>query len=69
MDVVLDNTGGKFGPFARQLFIGEFRLSENRVFLEKVGGEYQGACFGFAVVSIQLSCEWISTLTDKCMLA
>ena len=45
---MLDNTGGKFGPFAGQLFIGEFRLSEiNRVFLEKVGGEYQGACFRF----------------------
>lgn len=47
-DVVLDNTNGNFGPFAGQLFIGEFRLSEiNRVFLEKVGGEYQGACFRF----------------------
>ena len=47
-DVVLDNTQGKFGPFAGQLFIGEFRLSEiNRVFLEQVDGEYQGACFRF----------------------
>ena len=47
-DVVLDNTTGKFGPFTGQLFIGEFRLSEiNRVFLERVAGEYQGACFRF----------------------
>ncbi len=47
-DLVLDTTGGKFGPFAGQFFIGEFTMSQvNRVFLEKVGGEYQGACFPF----------------------
>jgi len=47
-DVVLDNTGGKFGPFAGQLFVGEFRLANvMRVYLEKVNGEYQGACFPF----------------------
>ena len=47
-DVVCDTTGGKFGPFAGQLFVGEFRLaSVLRVFLEKVDGEYQGACFPF----------------------
>lgn len=43
-----DLTGGKFGPFEKQLFVGEFVLSGvNRAFLEKVGGEYQGACFPF----------------------
>jgi hypothetical protein len=43
-----DLTGGKFGPYDKQLFVGEFVLSGvNRVFLEKVGGEYQGACFPF----------------------
>ncbi|MEA3207754.1 MAG: hypothetical protein QOE70_811 [Chthoniobacter sp.] len=47
-DIVLDDAGGKFGPFAGQFFIGEFTMSAiNRVFLEKVGGEYQGACFPF----------------------
>ena len=47
-DVVLDDTGGKFGPFSGQLFIGEFTLSSvNRVFLEQVKGQYQGACFSF----------------------
>ncbi|MDP6444508.1 MAG: hypothetical protein QGG36_23220 [Pirellulaceae bacterium] len=47
-DIVVDDTGGKFGPFAGQLFVGEFTLSSvNRVFLEKVQGEYQGACFPF----------------------
>jgi hypothetical protein len=46
--VTLDDTGGKFGPFAGQLFVGEFtQASICRVFLEKVGGEYQGACFRF----------------------
>jgi glucose/arabinose dehydrogenase len=43
-----DATGGKFGPYAGQLFVGEFTESAvDRVFLEKVGGEYQGACFPF----------------------
>ncbi len=47
-DIMLDESGGKFGPFDGQLFVGEFTLASiNRVFLEKVGGEYQGACFGF----------------------
>jgi glucose/arabinose dehydrogenase len=44
----LDDTEGAFGPYAGQLFVGEFTLSRvNRVFLEKVNGEYQGACFPF----------------------
>lgn len=47
-DIMLDDSGGKFGPFDGQLFIGEFTLSSmSRVFLEKVDGEYQGACFPF----------------------
>jgi hypothetical protein len=47
-DITLDDTGGKFGPFAGQFFVGEFTMSQiNRVFLEKVDGEYQGACFPF----------------------
>ncbi|TDU70838.1 glucose/arabinose dehydrogenase [Prosthecobacter fusiformis] len=47
-DIVLDDTGGKFGPFTGQFFVGELTLScINRVFMEKVGGEYQGACFPF----------------------
>ncbi len=46
--IVCDRTGGAFGPFAGQLFIGDFTLAQvNRVFLEKVDGEYQGACFPF----------------------
>jgi glucose/arabinose dehydrogenase len=47
-DITLDDTGGKFGPFAGQFFVGEFTMSQiNRVFLEKIDGEYQGACFPF----------------------
>lgn len=46
--IVCDTTGGKFGPFGGQLFVGEFVLAGiNRVFLENVDGEYQGACFPF----------------------
>ena len=43
-----DTTGGKFGPFAGQLFIGDV-VQRNliRVALEKVNGQYQGACFPF----------------------
>lgn len=47
-DVLLDDSRGRFGPFDGQLFIGEFTLASiSRVFLEKVEGEYQGACFPF----------------------
>ena len=47
-DIVLDESNGKFGPFAGQLFVGEFtQTAMHRVFLEKVDGEYQGACFPF----------------------
>lgn len=47
-DIMLDASEGKFGPFAGQLFVGEFtQAGMSRVFLEKVDGEYQGACFPF----------------------
>ena len=47
-DIMLDASNGEFGPFAGQLFVGEFtQAAVNRVYLEKVGGEYQGACFPF----------------------
>lgn len=47
-DVVLDTTAGKFGPFANQLFIGDQgNAIIVRVAMEKVDGEYQGACFPF----------------------
>lgn len=46
--IICDTTGGKFGPFTNQLFVGEFTLARiNRVFLEKIDGAYQGAVFPF----------------------
>jgi len=58
-DIQLDDSGGKFGPFDGQFFVGEFTLSSvYRVFLEQIDGEYQGACFpfreGFASAVIRL---------------
>ena len=57
--VLCDTTRGRFGPFEEQLFIGDFTMSRiMRVDLEKVDGQYQGACFPFregfqsAVVSL-----------------
>jgi hypothetical protein len=45
---VWDTTGGKFGPFAGQCFVGDMTMSIiMRVALEKVNGRYQGACFPF----------------------
>lgn len=47
-DILCNTNGSKFGPFENQLFVGEFTMSGvNRVFLEKIKGEYQGACFPF----------------------
>jgi len=51
-DCVMDTTGGKFGPFAGQLFVGDqFSALVMRIALEKVstpeGDLYQGACFPF----------------------
>ncbi len=46
--LVCDTTGGKFGPWKDQLFVGDQTHSTvMRVALEKVNGNYQGACFPF----------------------
>jgi hypothetical protein len=43
-----DTTGGKFGPFAGQGFVGDqTKANVMRVDLQKVHGRYQGACFPF----------------------
>ena len=45
---VCDTTGGKFGPFAGQLLIGEMDQHRIlRVMLETVDGQVQGACVPF----------------------
>jgi len=47
-DLAVCEAGGKFGPFDGQLLVAEFTDAKvNRVFLEKVDGEYQGAAFPF----------------------
>ncbi|MFY0689331.1 MAG: auracyanin family protein [Cyclobacteriaceae bacterium] len=47
-DIVFDETGGAFGPFEGQMFVGDQGHSTvMRVFLEKINGVYQGACFPF----------------------
>ncbi len=47
-DICLDDTGGKFGPFDGQFFVGDQTLCTIfRVALENVEGHYQGACFPF----------------------
>lgn len=43
-----DLSGGKFGPFEKQLFVGDQTHSTvMRVYLEKINGHYQGVCFPF----------------------
>ena len=43
-----DTTAGKFGPYTGQIFVAEWSHERLlRVALEKVRGEYQGACFPF----------------------
>lgn len=47
-EILVDQSEGKFGPFAGQLFIGDQGQSKiMRVFMEKINGEYQGAAFDF----------------------
>lgn len=46
--IACDLSGGAFGPFQEQLFVGDQTHSTvMRVFLEKVNGRYQGALFPF----------------------
>ena len=44
----VDRTEGRFGPFAGQLFLGDFSLSVvMRATTERVDGVWQGACYPF----------------------
>ncbi|GAB3940383.1 hypothetical protein GCM10028805_02050 [Spirosoma harenae] len=46
--IVLDNTGGKFGPFAGQLFVGDMDFTHLlRILPDEVDGQIQGACVPF----------------------
>ena len=45
---MVDRTGGKFGPFENQIFVGDFSLSVvMRATTEQVNGVWQGACYPF----------------------
>ena len=47
-DILAVQSDGQIGPFKGQLLVGDFTTAAiSRVFLEKVNGEYQGACFNF----------------------
>ncbi len=47
-DMLVDTTGGKFGPFAGDMLVSDQGQSKiMRVVLEKVNGTYQGAAFPF----------------------
>ena len=46
--IACDQSGGKFGPWKNQLYVGEQTHSQiQRICLEKVNGIYQGAVFHF----------------------
>ncbi|MDB5348770.1 MAG: Cytochrome c [Planctomycetota bacterium] len=47
--VTYDQSGGKFGPFAGQFFLAELMFGGAiiRADVERVNGQYQGACFPF----------------------
>jgi putative heme-binding domain-containing protein len=67
---VCDHTGGKFGPFADQMFVGDVGYGANagimRVALERVDGEYQGACFRF-IDGDPLGCQRMRFGPDGCL--
>ncbi len=45
---MVDRSGGKFGPFENQIFIGDFSLGViMRATTEQVNGVWQGACYPF----------------------
>jgi cytochrome c551/c552 len=47
-EIIADESAGKFGPFAGQIFVGDQGQSKiMRVVLEKVKGEWQGVAFDF----------------------
>ena len=57
----VDRTGGKFGPFENQIFIGDFSLSVvMRATTEKINGVWQGACYPFreGLATGLLACEF-----------
>ncbi len=59
---MVDQTGGKFGPFENQLFVTDFSLSVvMRATTEKVNGVWQGACYPFreGLATGLLACQFL----------
>ncbi|MEM8735318.1 MAG: hypothetical protein AAGG44_13890, partial [Planctomycetota bacterium] len=57
----VDRTGGKFGPFTDQIFVGDFSLSVvMRATTEKINGVWQGACYPFreGLATGLIACEF-----------
>ncbi len=46
-EIVWDLTGGRFGPFGGQAFVGDHSAVVMRISLERVGGAWQGAAYPF----------------------
>lgn len=47
-EVTFNHTGGRFGPFENQIFVGDQnRANVARIVLEKIGGKYQGVALEF----------------------
>ena len=60
----VDRSGGKFGPFENQIFVGDYSLScVMRATTEKINGVWQGACYPFreglgtGILALQFSPE------------
>lgn len=62
---VWDTTGGKFGPFGGQIFIGDFTKLISRVYLEKIAGEYQGVAFPFIRDAVGLAAIQANSGSDN----
>lgn len=61
---MVDRTGGKFGPFENQIFVGDFSLSVvMRATTEKINGVWQGACYPFreGLATGLLACQFTPT--------
>jgi len=59
-----DRSGGKFGPFENQLFVGDYSLSiVMRATTERINGVWQGACYPFregfstGILAVEFSAE------------
>ncbi|WP_332369420.1 hypothetical protein [Spirosoma telluris] len=63
--IVLDNTGGRFGPFANQLFVGDMDFAHLlRILPDEVDGQIQGACVPFLTKQAPMAFRCGLAITD-----